>query len=160
MNRKKYTTLYLTESIYPIVFLIAMIVLEFVFYFRLLADESQAASTPLELLPIVLFLGGIVFVVLYMLFRFVEFSDEEITYRDLKNKYSLRWEDVQYVKITLNGNNRIGRGSYIVIANSPYTLQHTDFRSSRDGFMVLKYRPSVLSIVKKHYNGEIIHAVP
>ena len=59
----------------------------------------------------------------------------------------------------MNANGKIGRGSYIVIATDSYALQYTDFRASREGFIVLRYRMSALDIIKKHYDGDVIRAV-
>ncbi len=159
MKRKVYTSLYLSEILYPILFCIAVMVVQLMFYFRLMDDtEKVQESNSLELMPVFVMFGLMVFFILYMLCRVVIFDEKGISYRYFKKKYYIGWDDVQYVKLSLNNYDKIGLGSYIVISNSPYPAQHTDFRASRDGFIVLKYRRSALSIIKKHYNGEIIKA--
>ncbi len=163
MKSKKYTSLYLYEIIYPVIFCITVITLILYFYFRLQKGSDTvnvAASTPGELFPIPIITLLMLFIILYMGCRWIYFNDEGIKYKDLKNNYFIPWDQVKYVKITLNNWQKVGKGSYIVIATDSYALQYTDFRASRDGFIVLKYRLSALDIIKKHYNGDIIRAVP
>lgn len=159
MKRRIYTSLYLSEILYPILFCIAVIVVQLMFYFRLLdRTEVVQKSTPLELLPaFVMFLLAIFFV-LYMLCRFIVMDENGIRYKYFKKNYFIAWDDVKYVKISLNNNDKVGFGSYLVIATSPYPLQHTDFRASQEGFIVFKYRRSALSVIEKHYSGEVIRA--
>ena len=159
MKKRVYTSLYLLELLYPILFCVAIIVLQLMFYIRLLdGTDKVAPSAPVELLIIIVMLALIVFIVLYMLWRFVSFDDKGVYYKDIRKSYFIPWENVHYVKITFNGNQKIGRGSYIVITSSQYSLQYTDFRASREDFVVVRYRISALDIVKKHYDGEIIRA--
>lgn len=159
MKRRIYTSLYLSEILYPILFCIAVIVVQLMFYFRLLdRTEVVQKSTPLELLPaFVMFLLAIFFV-LYMLCRFIVMDENGIRYKYFKKNYFIAWDDVKYVKISLNNNDKVGFGSYLVIATFPYPLQHTDFRASQEGFIVFKYRRSALSVIEKHYLGEVIRA--
>lgn len=159
MKRKKYTSLYLSESIYLILFFTAIIVAQIVFYVRYIDGTDKIdPSTPTDLIPSVLFFFLIIFVVLYMLYRFVSFDNNGVCYKSLRKKYFIAWSDVHYVKITLNANGKVGRGSYIVIATDSYALQYTDFRASRDGFIVLRYRISAIDVIRKHYSGDIIKA--
>ena len=171
MKPKKYTVLYLSESVFPIFFCVAIIALEFMFYFRLLGggklDAAEAVATGatnvassslLDLFPVPFFIAGIVFVVLYMLYRFVILDDNGVTYKDIKKKYFIPWENIRYVKITFNANNVVGRGSYVILSTDAYPLQHTDFRASREDFIVLRYRRSVIKHIKGHYDGEITRA--
>ncbi len=157
MKKKIYTSLYLWELFYPILFCSAVIAVQLMFYFRLENGTDQVqASTPLELFPAFLMLLLIVFLVLYMVCRIVTFDSNGIKYTHLKQSHFIRWEDVQYVKITLNSNDHIGYGSYLVIATEQNPVTHSDFRASREGFIVLRYRPSALNIVKQHYKGDIV----
>lgn len=159
MKRRVYTSLYLSEILYPILFCVAVITVQLMFYFRLLyRTEVVQKSTPLELLPAFVMFCLMLFFVFYMLFRIVVLDDDGICYKYFKKKYFIAWDDVKYVKISLNNNDKVGFGSYLVIATSPYPLQHTDFRASQDGFIVFKYRRSALSVIEKHYSGEIIKA--
>ena len=161
MKRKIYNTLYIWEILYPILFCVGVIVLQLSFYFRL-QDNTQydevQKSTPLELFPEFIMFGLIIFFVFYMLLRFVIMDDNGVRYRYLKKDYFIKWEDVKYVKVSLNSYDKVGYGSYLVIATNPYPLQHTDFRASTEGFVVMKYRRSALKLVEKHYTGEIIRA--
>ena len=161
MKRKIYNTLYIWEILYPILFCVGVIVLQLSFYFRL-QDNTQydevQKSTPLELFPAFIMFGLIIFFVVYMLLRFVIMDDNGVRYRYLKKDYFIKWEDVKYVKVSLNSYDKVGYGSYLVIATNPYPLQHTDFRASTEGFVVMKYRRSALKLVEKHYTGEIIRA--
>ena len=159
MKRKRYTSLYLSESLFLILFFAAIITVQIIFYIRYIdGTDKVRSSTPGDLLPSGILLILIVFVVLYMLCRFVCFDDKGVYYKHLKKSYFIPWEDVRYVKITLNANDKVGFGSYIVIATDQYALQYTDFRASRENFIVLRYRISALDFIKKHYNGEIIRA--
>lgn len=159
MKRRVYTSLYLWEILYPILFCVAVIVVQLVFYFRLLDNTVDVQkSNPLELLSVFVMFGLMIFFVLYMLCRTVTFDENGMRYKYFKKEHFIAWEDVQYVKISLNNYDKIGVGSYIVVATSPYPLQHTDFRASQEGFIVLKYRRSAMSLIEKHYNGEVIRA--
>ena len=161
MKRKIYNSLYLSEILYPILFCVGVIVLQLTFYFRLQNntqyDEVQK-STPLELLPAFVMFGLMIFFIFYMLLRFVTMDDNGVRYRYFKKNYFIPWADVKYVKVSLNSYDKVGYGSYLVIATDPYPLQHTDFRASTEGFIVLKYRRSAMKFVEKHYNGEVIRA--
>lgn len=159
MKRKKYTSLYLSESLYLILFFAAIIIVQVVFYIRYEnGTDKIEPSTPTDLIPSALFLCLIVFVVLYMLYRFVLFDDKGVYYKSIKNRYFIAWSDVHYVKITLNSNGKVGHGSYIIIATDSYALQYTDFRASREGFIVLRYRISAIDVIKKYYSGDIVRA--
>ena len=160
MKQKRYTSLYLSESLYLVLFFSAIIVVQIVFYIRYIdGTDKVRPSAPTDLLPSAILLCLIVFVILYMFYRFVLFDEKGVRYKDIKKSYFISWSDVHYVKITLNANGKIGRGSYIVIATDSYALQYTDFRASREGFIVLRYRMSALDIIKKHYDGDVIRAV-
>lgn len=159
MKRKVYTSLYLSEILYPILFCVAVIVVQLMFYFRLLHNTQEVqASTPAELFPVFVMFALMIFFILYMLCRIIVIDDTGIRYKYFKKNFFIAWDDVKYVKISLNNNDKVGFGSYLVIATSPYPLQHTDFRASQEGFIVFKYRRSALSVIEKHYNGEIIRA--
>ncbi len=161
MKEKKFTSLYLSETITPIIICSLFIILNLVFFFRLLDGAPTInASSLLDLVPIPIFLGVILLVVLYMLCRFITLNDAGVTYKDLKYSYHIPWEEVKYVKITLNSNGKLGRGSYIIIATAQYSLQYTDFRACRDGFIVFRYREPIIDYIKHHYDGEIFKAVP
>lgn len=156
---KKYTVLYIFELLYPIVFGLGIVALLLMFYFRLMDDtEKVQHSSPLELMPAVVMLGAVVFFILYAACRVVTLDDDGVHYRDLRHKYFLPWEDVKYVKITYNGNDKVGRGSYMVLSSDQYPIQHSDFRASQSDFIVFRYRISALSHISEHYKGEIIRA--
>lgn len=159
MKPKKYTALYLYEIIYPILFCIAIIAMLIYFYIRLRkGTENVAPSSIVDLIAIPIFIALIAFIILYMYYRFITFNDNGVYYKDLRKSFFIDWKNVNYIKITLNGNQKIGIGSYIVISSDQYTLQYTDFRATREDFIVLRYRRSALNIIKKNCDGVIVKA--
>lgn len=161
MKQKKYSVLYPYEFIYPIAFCIAISGLILYFYFRLINGGSNGVreSSLGDLFPIPILMVLAIFILLYMGCRWVRYDDSGVYYKDLKNYYFIPWEKIKYVKLTVNNWEKIGKGSYIVISTDSYALQNTDFRASRDGFIVMKYRISALDIIKKYYKGDIVRGV-
>ena len=153
---KKFTVLYLSEILAPLIFCAVSIALIIWFYIRNLGLDSEAASQKIELLPVFLLLIFAAFVALYMI-RTVAVDEKGLRYRAVGKTIFLSWEDVHYVKITKNANGSFGRGSYIILATFPFASDHTDFRASAEGCIVLRNRRKVIRLIRNYYTDEIIN---
>ena len=156
-QRRKFTVLYPSESLAPLILSVVCVALLIFFYIRNLNIDSEAASIGVELLPAFVFAAFAVFVVLYMLMRTITIDEEGLHYKSLNRAVFLSWNDVHYVKITKNSNGKYGRGSYIVVATYPYASEFTDFRACSDGFIVLRKRRRAIELIQKYYKDEIIN---
>ncbi len=156
---RRFSVLYKTEYVSYIVFCLAIIAAQIFFYIYYKDGTSRIPpSSPEDLIPSIFMLGLMIFVIQYLAKRTIIMDNIGVTYKTVKNQYHIDWKDVKYVKVTLNSNDRVGRGSYIVIAEAEYALQYTDFRAARDGFIVMRYRNSILEEIKKHYDGDVFRA--
>ena len=155
-QKEKFTVLYPSEILAPLIFCFVSIALLIWYYIRNLYLDSEAASMRIELVPVIILILFAIFIVLYM-FRTIAIDKKGIQYKSFRKEIVLSWDDVHYVKITKNSNGSFGRGSYIILATFPFASEYTDFRANSEGFIVLRNRRRAIKSIQEHYVGEIIN---